>query len=455
MMPAPRVEQNNLRRKLAWLYFGAVMLAYAIILLTGRWPAPSVDYPEWVYQGVIFHGALTGHPMAGYVLKHYPVPFSSTTGTIGVLNLIMSWQLAGKLFLCAYFALAALGTWMLARGLRVESPLLLIAVPTTLFLNSEFWWGRINFEMGMCLVMILVALLLEEARSAAIAAVLVVLFFVHMETCACAMLFLGLWVLSTKRWRYVWASVPTLLLCFWYAAARILGGNADAESVPHSTFRFGSKLFFLFKVNTYLKIFGYINAHGVHELSQSELIFGKPLFLTLFVLYLLLAALCYCAIVRGAWRQRNTRLRPLSAFALILLPCSLLIPQIFLGSTDPGSRLVLMGAAIGFFLVDWSGHTGKVIATLCIVFCLANVWQFALLDHEPYRAEHVRDLPDALVNFGHVQTTRSLRYYEHLETGEMDLGISTTSLYLMSKPGQTSAPTRSPGECASASCAQR
>jgi hypothetical protein len=412
----------------AWLYFGAVMLGYAIVMFTTNLPPGFVDYPDWVYQGVLFQHVLTGHPVAGYALKHYPVPFSLTTLFLGTMDLMVSWQTAAKLWLCVYLALAGVATWMLSRALRVGSALLIISVPSMLIVNLEFWWGRVAFEVGMCLAMMLIALALEEASSWVLAAMLMLIYFAHMEACASAMLFLGLWILYTRRWQRIWVFVPTLALTFWYAAARLGNGNIDATEVPAATYAYGSKVYLLFKASTYFKILGYVNVCTADHLSQTETLVGKLGMILLLLLCVCITVLCLYEVVRGALARSRTA-GYLTIFVLFHVGVSLLIPQIFLGSTDPGSRLVLMGVAIGLFLIDWRGPAAKAIATLSVIFCVVNLYQFAIVDHNPYISAHERDLPAAITTFAHVEPARTLVYYHHLEAGQMNLHIFETAMF--------------------------
>jgi hypothetical protein len=419
--------------KLAWLYFGAVMLGYCVVILAAPLPPTFVDYPMWAYEGILFHSFITGHAVAGYTIKHYPVPQSMTAVMVGLLNLLFTWNLAIKLWICIYLALAGIASWMMARAMRVSSALLVITLPPVIFLNLDMWWGHISFEVGMCLVMMFIALALEESRSWVLSLLLVAIFFSHMEACACALLFLGLWILFTRRWRRVWIAVPTLLLSLWYALGRVASGNADGGNVPGAANPYGSARFLIFKASSYFKIFGYVNARTMEGLSQSEAIFGKPLFVTLVMLSLCLGGLCLYGLIRAALVPRDIDRKDLRAFVLLLIVFAAFVPQIFLGSSDPGSRLVLMAASIGLFLFDWRGFSGKAIAVLGVVFCVVNFWQFARLDVTPTLPGHVADLPTPLLTYGQTYPPASVIYYDHLASRDMTLDISSTALFLRNR----------------------
>jgi hypothetical protein len=421
--------------KLAWLYFGAVMLGYCLVILTAPLPPTFVDYPMWAYEGILFHSFITGHAVAGYTIKHYPIPQSMTAVMVGLLNLLFSWKLAIKLWICVYLALASIASWMMARAMRASSALLVITLPPVIFLNLDMWWGHISFEVGMCLVMMLIALALEESPSWILSLLLVAIFFCHMVACACALLFLCLWIFFTRQWRKVWIAAPTLLLSLWYTLGRIASGNADGGNVPEAANPYGSVRFLIFKASSYFKIFGYVNARTMDGLSQSEAIFGKPLFVALILFSLCLGGLCLYGLIRVTLvpRGRGTDRKELRAFVLLLIILAAFVPQIFLGSSDPGSRLVLMAASVGLFLFDWRSFSGKAVAVLGVLFCVVNFWQFARLNTTPTMPGHVADLPAPLLTYGQTYPPASVSYYEHLASGDMTLDISSTALFLRSK----------------------
>jgi hypothetical protein len=165
--------------KLAWTYFVVVMTSYAVVLLSARMPPPFVDYPDWVYQGMLLHLSLTGHPVAGYALKQYPVPNSTTIVALGLLDGLLPWQWAAKVWICFYLGLSSLASWILARALSVDWKVIVV-LPGLIFLNINFWFGAVNFELGMCLLLVLVAMLLRNQSTWWIAGWLSLMFFTHM-----------------------------------------------------------------------------------------------------------------------------------------------------------------------------------------------------------------------------------------------------------------------------------
>lgn len=427
-------SDKSMRR--AWTYFAGMMLAYMVVIVTAHWPPGFIDYPEWVYQGVLLKHVLTGHPDALYMLKPYPVPFSLNTLFLGVASLVMPWAIAAKLYLCLYLALAPVAMWRLMRALRVRNAWAVVAAPAILFLNLEFWWGRIAFEYGMCFVMIFIAMLLEGASSWVLASLLVLTYFAHLEACACAMMFLGLWVLYKRAWKRLIVLAPTFLLVVWYVVARIRHGNVDGSDVQASPLAYGSKAFLLFRASTYFKIFGFVNLCTPGRLSQTEALVGKVGFFVLLFSCACLTLCCLVAIARGAWAWR-VRAGYVTIFVLVLLGVNLFVPQIFLGSTDPGSRLVIMGASVGLLLVDWRSLVAKPLPVLSAFFCVFNLGQLIVALHRPDLPPHPLDLRQDVTTLAHIEPARQLGFYDRIEKDDMTSPIFETAMFMQNNKHPT------------------
>ncbi len=402
------------------------------VILLAKNPPPFVDYPDWVYQGFLFHGVLTDHSFAGYALKHYPVPNSTTTIGLSLLDMVLPWQWAAKVWVCLYLSLAGFATWILSRTVGSDWRLFL-ALPGIAFLNLNFWYGHINFEIGVCLVIILLAMLLRGPSILWTTLLLIAIFFTHMEACACALLMVGAWCFQRKRFKLLWACVPTVLLTGWYAAARFSTGNMDAKVSGGQSYRYASPPFLVYKVNMYFKTFGYVNACDLTGRSLSEIIFGRGLYLALIVASLCIAVMGLLLIARFFAFQSDPARQAVRVFAGILLAISLLLPHTMLGTSDPGSRLLLMLISVTLFFIPWRQPAGTAVALLSVLFCMANLWQFAIVSRDPAMFGHVRDLPEAILKYGHVEPATRLIYYERLGKGELDETIFPTALFLEDK----------------------
>jgi hypothetical protein len=427
------IEARRIRSsRLAYGYLVAVLLAYSLVILTSIAPPPFADYPDWVYQGVLFHSVLSGHPVAGYALKHYPVPNSTTTVGLGLLDMVLPWRWAAKVWICFYLALTGVATWVLARSLGAKDWRLVVALPGIVFLNLNFWYGHVSFEMGMCLVMLFISMLIRRVRTLWLMLLLIVIFFTHMEACACALLLLGIWCGVTREWKRLWAAVPAIMLTLWYGMARLLGGNTDNGMLNAE--RYGSMAFLLYKANTYFKVFGYVNACVLNGLSQSERIYGKTLFLLLICASLCMASVCLTLILRSVSKTYSDDAhKSIRIFVRFLLVISLILPQALLGTSDPGSRLLLIAVVIGMFLIEWRGRAGTTVMCLSVMFCLTNLWQFVRLEHDPTMSGHVKDLPQALLKYGRVEPPLRVLYYDEIQAGSMDQTIFPTGIFLAEK----------------------
>jgi hypothetical protein len=212
------------------IFFIASFLAFALAVLS--FPSPPIlrDYPDWVYQGVLLAKTLTGHPVAGYALKPYPVPNSMTTVGLGLLTVAFGWQLAAKLWVIVYLALAAVTSLYAGSVFGVKDSGLWWVLPVTLFLGQLFWFGTISFNIGLCFLLVLTCLLYRrQERVALIAALLVTCFFVHMIVYASAMLMIFLYCLQYRRWKLTYVGIATVPLVVWYFAGRMLTHSNESE----------------------------------------------------------------------------------------------------------------------------------------------------------------------------------------------------------------------------------
>jgi hypothetical protein len=402
------------------------MLGYAAAILLAKSPPPLVDYPDWVYQGVLLRNAVLGHA-TGYGLHAWPVPNTTTTIGIGLLNLAVSWVWAGKLWVLVYLALAFVASWSLARAAGGSDWRAIVAAPCILFLNLDFWYGHIGFEVGLCLVLLLLALLLRNTSTIWVGALLIATFFTHMESCAGAMLLVGLWYGSRREWRRLACLILPVALTLWYALAR---GDTVQGIIPD--YAYGSRAFLVYKANTFVKEFGYVNARTLNGPSISEAVFGRSLFLVVLLVGLCLAGLVLWTVLWGVLRRGEGDRRQgwaIGGTVLTLIALSVVLPQACLGVSDPGSRLLLMATAMSLFGVRWQGRTATAVAVLSVLMALANLYQFERVERAPLMAGHAMDLPSVELVFGHVEPGTRLGYYDDLERGAMNRYIFSTGIF--------------------------
>lgn len=205
-------------------FFLGVCAAYVAIVLALPQPPLLSDYPDWIYQGVLLAKTLTGHPVAGYALKAYPVPNSLSTVGLGLLTLLCGWKIAAKLWLVLYIVFASITSLYAAKVFEVEESLLWWVLPGTVFFGSQYWLGTINFSIGVCLLLLMACRLFRRQEDApGLVALLLACFFTHMMIYGSAMVLVLLYCLKLRRWRLFWAGLGTSPLAVWYFMAKAHG----------------------------------------------------------------------------------------------------------------------------------------------------------------------------------------------------------------------------------------
>lgn len=393
------------------------------------------DFGNWTYQGVLLRNHLMGQADVAHVLKAYPVPNSATTVGIGLLALLLPWKIAAKVWLCVQLAVAFGSLRYLQRTVGGSAAVWMI-VPGAVFLNLNFWYGFMNFELGLCWVLLMAALLLRRARGEPqgrwrVGLVLLLAFFTHMIPFAFCGLMLLLYARQTRRGRSVWELAPTGLLCAWYAAGRYLVANdADGQAGMSAAVRDYSAAFWEFKVNSYLKSFGFVNPMGA-----GYWLLGAWVFVGLFLLNAAAGGLAGWAMVRGARRAYRTGSdeRFLWTAIAVVVPLFLLAPGTMLGISDPGARLLQTGLALGLVLCGSVGSKALRWAAACSAgVSVAGVYLFSTVAYyHPPVARSVTAWPTALIQFAHVPNDDQDYFCGALENqGRTDLKVFPTGMFL-------------------------
>jgi hypothetical protein len=173
---------------------------------------------------------LTGHPVAGYALKLYPVPNSITTVGLGLLTVPFGWQLAAKLWLVLYLVFATGISLYAGSVFGIKDAGLWWVLPITLFLGRLFWFGTISFNIGLCCFLLLACLLYrQDERASLFAPLLVICFFIHLIVYAAAGVMILLYCMQYRRWKLIYGGLATLPLVLWYALGRLLSHSSENE----------------------------------------------------------------------------------------------------------------------------------------------------------------------------------------------------------------------------------
>ena len=418
------------------MYGAGLFLAYAVVLFTHSSPPSMTDYANWTYQGVLLQRHLLGFRDAAHVLKHYPVPNSAATLGIGLLALVFPWIVAAKLWLCVQMMISFLALRQLARTVQATAAVWFI-VPQAVFLGVNWWYGFVNFELGLAWVMLMAALLWRRARGDderawALGLILMLAFFTHMIPFLFCGLLLILYVIRTRRWLTVWQLLPGALLSLWYVAGRyFVAGNADGSTGMISPVTTFSGAFWAFKVNSYAKSFGFVDP-GDQDASVGLTLYGETLLLALVIIAGALTVLLgweMVLAVRLGWRHDE---RFLWLGVLALVPVYVLAPGTAVGVSDPGSRILQTGLALALVLCcRQQGRLLKSAGFCSLVLAGSGLLLFARAGFDSaIPGSRLQRLPGVVVSFGHVPNHDQDSFYEALERGDLGVKVFPTGMFL-------------------------
>ncbi|MDE1155213.1 MAG: hypothetical protein PW735_05715 [Acidobacteriaceae bacterium] len=416
----------------------ALFLLFGAFLFLHPFPAALADYANWTYQGVLLSHHWKHLPETAHLVKLYPVPNSAATFGVACFALFFPWAIAGKLWLCVQFALCFYALHHFARTLRLSGWMWAL-VPVAAFFSVDLWYGFVNFVLGVAWAVLFASMLLRRAQGehparsfdAPLALVLVLAFFTHMIPFAfcCWMLF---WYAAQLRRRgLLWSMAPTVLLTLWYIFARyFVFHNVDGETGQVAAQRYLSVSFWLFKANSYLKSFGFVNP----ILGYFPVHTGARL-LVFFLCNVLLALLSGWLIVRTArdhLRERTPQ-RFLWLAILSTLPVVLLLPSAALGIGDPGARLLQVLLGIALILIFQSpSRLFPLIGTLALLMTANSAILFARLVTSPQRTTppHITALPRAITYFATTPYANQIYFYQALSQADTGIEIFSSGVLI-------------------------
>ena len=414
-------------------------LAFGVSLMVHHAMPALGDFGDWVYESVLFRDVLLVAPHSAYLLKHYPVPNSLNTVVMGVLMLAMPWQWAAKAYLCLQLAFQFAATVVFFHAVRSVRPGIRPAVwfviPGAAFLGVNFWYGFMNFQAGVAWAMLVCALLLWRARpNFPYAILLVACFFTHMIPCAFACTAVVFAAISDQRPRRVLAILPTAALTAWYLVGRFaFAHNADAHAPIDTAIVYMSPGFFAFKVNSFLKSFGFVNPSSNADHSVALQLFGDNFFHALFAVNAILAALFLWLIVTRCIASLRTR--ALDAFLWLTIAVFgafyLLAPGMALGVSDPGARCLQVALWIAIFLAADSVWPVRIAAVCSVILFAGNLFLFShLATAATLQGADSTNLPAYVTHFGHIPYEDKTQYYQAIERGDFTQDIFPTGLFL-------------------------
>ncbi len=430
-------KRETKESRVAEVFGAGLFLLYGVVLFMHRWPPSMTDYANWTYQGVVLARHLEGIPDAAHALKAYPVPNSAATLGIGLFALVLPSMIAAKIWLCVQMGVTFAAVRHLARTIGATGAVWWI-VPQTAFLGVNWWYGFVNFELGLAWVLLMASMLLrrergERGRDWMLGLILVLAFFTHMIPFAFCGLLVLLYARQTGRWRTAWLLLPSAMLSLWYVAGRYLqSGNADGKAGMVETVRDYSAAFWAYKGNSYFKSFGLVNPISTHGPVALSLL-GRLPFVGFVVLDLLLAGLLGWLMLSRGWLVLRTRApeRFVWMAMLVFVPVFLLAPGTALGVSDPGSRLLQTLLVPGVLLVCRGRSRLLQLASVCgAVLSLAGLLMFARVQLGPQAAIQDARLPGPIVQFAHVPFDDQDYFYRALDRGDYGQIVFPTGMLL-------------------------
>ncbi len=192
---------------------------------------PLSDFPDWIYQGYVFSGFIRARPLAGFAVRSCPVPDTTLTVILGVLDLVFAPEAAGKIVLCLALILFAGGSIYLFKraGISEHSPVMY--APLVLMTGALFFGGQIAFLLGLGIFFVFSGYLIPRAgdrqcaRFGIVAALACALYFTHFLAYLAGGIVAGILIVSRgdRRWRIGIAAAfaPSVCLTAWYSVVRL------------------------------------------------------------------------------------------------------------------------------------------------------------------------------------------------------------------------------------------
>jgi len=195
---------------------------------------PLEDYPDWLYQGFILSQYLRHSALPAFSLKHYPVPYSTFTVALGLMDCVMAPETAGKILLTVMVGVYLLSSMYFLTSLESgENPLMYI--PLVLCVNYFFFAGNSSYYLALGMFYWLSGYLLRyrlTASSAIVGVGLTLTFMTHLLPYLAALglilLLLGNDIYQRRSSHILWAVTvicPSMLLLAWYVVGRMVSGD--------------------------------------------------------------------------------------------------------------------------------------------------------------------------------------------------------------------------------------
>ena len=327
-----------------WLGLAVCFVVFAIVVILRTPLLPMQDFEEWVYQSYLLKLLLV-HPSAPLpvVLKHWPVPNDLSQCLLAGLMLLFHAVTAARVFIIGYLVLGSAALWRMSR-LRggMHANLLFLAMLPLLLVNTTFWTGEMNYQVGLLIFLTYVVTpAATRDRWPAVLTFSLLLVVTH----ALPYAFLVLFVLAgglrlSASWKRLMALVPSVLLALWY----LLADPRRDDATEYSPVLHGAKQWLAYRAYIFSKLGVYHNfvydgmgdAGRAHHLYLAGVVANSLMLLGIVALLLIYLGE---GLRRHAWS-------PALFIAALCAVLAFIDPAALLHNANTGERLLLPAVAL-------------------------------------------------------------------------------------------------------------
>jgi len=220
--PVSATSADVASRSLRFISAAALLYVALLMLWFASQPMPALqDFQEWVFQGWAMARLLQGDSSvhAQFAATFFPVPNLLSQWVLTLLSLVAGPFVAAKLLIVAYCVGSVGICWAAARRFRPQAASSTFVLLLTLTaLNSCFWHGYLNYQVGLMLLLFYFERTYERRPSP----LLVLGFSVLLYACHGSILIAFVLLVITRewqrsdRWKVLAALVPAAsLFCFY------------------------------------------------------------------------------------------------------------------------------------------------------------------------------------------------------------------------------------------------
>ncbi len=378
-----------------WLLLAGCFLGAALLVIL-RCPVPPMqDFCEWVYQSFVARSLLLhqGAAWAPAVWKHWPVPNEFSQTAMAGLMLLLAPVTAARVFLACYLAggAFALGRASLRCGASSPNLLFFLLLPL-LLVNTTFWTGEVNYEIGL-LLFLSYAVSSRKLRQRPLVVLIysLLLFSAH----ALPFAFFFLFVLADSfpsagaSWRRLPALLPACALALWY----VLRDPRLDDATTFSPILHGPVQLLTYRAYVFAKLGVYHNfVYG----GLGDFVRERPIYFAgaaINGLVLLCFGVVLALYLVSAIRQR--RFNPAVLLVAFCTVVGLIDPATLLHNANTGERLLLPAVALAVL----GGGTGlwrrRAYAAIA---CVALAFLVLTAIRPPVYLPHAADTDQAAIN---------------------------------------------------------